>query len=108
MNTGDKVICIDNQPCKICKDDTGLILNNVYVIRLVELSPKKAKPHVLLLGFSSKCSHNHDSEMRLSITRFRKLDDMKREAQQTQEAGVRVHTYLSSYFRGKQTPQTDE
>jgi len=85
MKIGDKVVCVDDGPCRTCKNPIGLIKNQVYVVR-GSFKWTNGVIYLQLLGFISKCAENHewigDTANR---NRFRLLDEMKQEAANSQQ-----------------------
>ena len=76
MKSGDKVVCVNTQPCLICGEPLPLIQNLVYVV-----SEGSIEGGIKLIGVE-----NHDHSTALSSgyfdgRRFRSLDEMKRETQ---------------------------
>jgi hypothetical protein len=75
MKPGDKVVCVNAQPCLVCGKPLSLIQNLVYVIKEGSL-----KTGVKLLGVENH-DHSATSTNVFDARRFRSLDEMKRETQ---------------------------
>lgn len=96
MKVGDKVVCVDDSPCR-CSCHKGepcsLILNHVYVVE--GLTETDGVSGLLLYG---KRDDRHKFNFAYSANRFRLLDELKQEArerQQTSTCDKRKHWQFS-------------
>lgn len=81
MNVGDKVVCVDDSPCKICGVISDLIVNRVYVVQ--KITQHKC---IVVVGIAMKACHisNDGNDWGYVPERFRKLDELKEETRQRQ------------------------
>lgn len=90
MKIGDKVVCVDIKPCW-CGKLTGLILNQVYVVKSTGFH-EWGNSVITLFGFYSKCGSRHTTNDTFDVQRFRKLDDLKAETR------VRLEKLIQEYI----------
>lgn len=91
MKPGDKVVCVDDGPCRICGKGRypGLTKGTVYVIVSVKQFSVKEGHGVCIkvIGIREPgCCFPGYFEDHTSIDRFRKLDELKAEAGDRQKA----------------------
>lgn len=80
MKTGDKIVCVDDSPCKFCGAPINLIKNQVYVSMGVSNMWLDNRLRVSVLGRKSKCEHSTVlNESFVCVKRFRLLDELKNE-----------------------------
>lgn len=80
MKTGDKIVCVDDSPCKFCGAPINLIKNQVYVSMGVSSRWCDNVTRVSVLGRKSKCSHHSlEIESWVCVKRFRLLNELKNE-----------------------------
>lgn len=79
MNAGDKVVCVDAQPCWYCGLPMGLKEGAVYVVEK-HGTHENGLAVVWLVGQKSTCSHRHTDPIHwFGALRFRKLEELKAE-----------------------------
>ncbi len=87
MKPGDKVVCIDDSPCRcgrdFCTDPLLVTKGCVYVI---ESTYFRKFFTLVLIGVPARLHHARGT----NACRFRLLDEMKKEAKVTQAKGERV------------------
>lgn len=75
MKIGDKVVCVDDSPCKICSSKIYILENNIYVISATEMSNEsKCGLAVQILGIDHNCGSGFANG-----DRFRLLDELKKQ-----------------------------
>jgi hypothetical protein len=82
MKIGEKVVCVDDNPCLVCSAPLGLIKNNVYVIRGLRMTTTKGSLILDLIGMNPNC---HTDGQGYSAKRFRSLDELKKQSFINQE-----------------------
>lgn len=83
MKIGDKVVCIDDSPCRICGFPQPIIKNTVYVIE--EIDQTENGIGVNLIGNHAPACHGYNSEIHFYwLYRFRLLDELKAETRERQ------------------------
>ena len=84
MNIGDKVVCIDDSPCKCgCGYKMPLLKNNIYVIEAMKLANHGLC--IMLFGIRAKSPcEGKDGENWFLFRRFRLLDELKKQNEQKQ------------------------
>jgi len=79
MKTGDKVICVDAQPCWICGLPMGLTEGGIYVVEK-HGTHENGLAVVWLVGQRTACSFRHkEPQNSFGALRFRKLEELKAE-----------------------------
>lgn len=93
MKTGDKVVCVDDSPCRLCGAPVNLKKGQVYVIMEIEdvSGLYGREPALKLIGTPATClEHNPFNAHRAS--RFRLLDELKQENQLKSERKTLMET----------------
>ena len=82
MKPGDKVVCVDDGPCKWCGAVLPIIKGRIYVVSENTTCPIYGDPGINLIGVPQVRCHEikRPGKMGFSINRFRKLDELKAEA----------------------------
>lgn len=75
MSIGDKVVCVDDSPCKTCGANLSIVKGSIYVIVGLRLSRYGSIPMLDLLGAEAAC-HGEKNNGYMAA-RFRLLDEMK-------------------------------
>ena len=85
MTPGDKVVCVNDGPCRHCGTRPKIILGQVYVVSWIGRSNRN-RPIVELLGLPNpNCHPTWGGKVWHGAVRFRKLDELKQEARERQE-----------------------
>jgi len=80
MKTGDKVVCVDAQPCWVCGLPIGLTEGATYVVERTGVHNENGLAVVWLVGQRTACGWRHtDPTNSFGALRFRKLDELKAE-----------------------------
>lgn len=89
MKTGDKVVCVDDSPCRCrikCGGAIGLKLNSIYVIEGFDFEDGELL--LLLVGFSPLTMPIPHKGRTMSASRFRLLDHLKERTRQIESEGL--------------------
>lgn len=88
MKIGDKVVCVDDSPCRKCGVPHGFVKNNVYVIRSVRGTlDRLGSIGIRCIGVTC---HNHNEEGYVRSLRFRLLDELKQQSKERQQEGIKI------------------
>jgi hypothetical protein len=79
MKTGDKVVCVDDGPCKQCGVPVDIVRGSVYVVLRCDYW-NRAIPYVALVGAFTGCHGGDAWKNCFHVRRFRLLDELKAEA----------------------------
>lgn len=93
MKIGDKVVCVDDSPCKnegckirhISHQIGGLTRNQIYVIRKFRVD-SRGQLGIGVIGITKPCPISGMDTM--LATRFRLLDELKQQNTERQQAQV--------------------
>lgn len=80
MKTGDKVVCVNDSPCTVCGIPVPLFMNSVYVSIGASDNWADGIMRLKILGYDSKCEHALGCRGWVGAWRFRRLDELKKEA----------------------------
>lgn len=83
MKPGDKVVCIDDSPCRVYKIDLGIKKNQTYVIS--GTMTHNGKLFLYLVGFNMPNTCQIFGRRTFRADRFRLLDELKQEARERQQ-----------------------
>lgn len=75
MEPGNKVVCIDDSPCKVCGRILEIVKGKVYVVRGIRMNNVTPTLILDLVGLYPECHGAPNPGY--SIKRFRLLDEIK-------------------------------
>ena len=82
MNIGDKVVCVDDSPCKTCGSPLALSKNQIYVV--IGIRKSNITTQILLDIIGSKPTCHQSPNPGYLANRFRPLNEIKTANKQQQ------------------------